>query len=129
MAATTPHVPAHDALGPLESRQVTIEDVPWQPMGFPGVEHKVLIQDKETGLLTSLIRMAPGAVLPPHEHTAIEQTYVLQGSLVDDHGAVTAGNYVWRPAGSKHTARAPEGALYIAFFMAPNRFFAESGQT
>lgn len=129
MAAITPHVPAHETLGPLESRQVTIEDVPWQPMGFPGVEHKVLIQDKETGLLTSLIRMAPGAVLPPHEHTAIEQTYVLQGSLVDDHGAVTAGNYVWRPAGSKHTARAPEGALYIAFFMAPNRFFSEAEQT
>lgn len=128
MAATTPHIPAHDGLGPLESRYVTIEDVPWQPMGFPGVEHKVLIQDKETGLLTSLIRMAPGAELPAHEHTAIEQTYVLQGSLVDDHGAATAGNYVWRPAGSKHTARAPEGALYIAFFMAPNRFFSESEQ-
>jgi anti-sigma factor ChrR (cupin superfamily) len=91
-------------------------------MGWPGIEQKILLQDQETGLTTALIRMAPGTELPDHEHTATEQTYVLEGRLVDDQGAVAAGNYVWRPAGSGHAARAPEGALFLAFLMAPNRF-------
>ena len=30
--------------------------------------------------------MAPGATLPDHEHVLIEQTYVLEGSLVDKEG-------------------------------------------
>ena len=63
-----------------------------------------------------------GAELPEHEHVRLEQTYVLEGSLVDEQGAVTAGNYVWRPAGSRHSARAPDGALLLGFFLAPNKF-------
>ena len=73
--------------------------------------------------------MAPGSYLPDHEHVKIEQTYVLEGRLVDDEGEVTAGNYVWRPAGSRHTARAPEGGLMIAFFLQPNRFYDKQGAT
>ena len=30
--------------------------------------------------------MAPGAVVPLHEHTAFEQTYVLEGRLTDHEG-------------------------------------------
>jgi len=44
--------------------------------------------------------------LPDHEHVLIEQTYVLEGSLVDKEGPdagieVGAGEFVWRPAGSR----------------------------
>ena len=42
--------------------------------------------------------------------------HVLEGSLEDDEGKCTAGNFVWRPAGSRHTAKAPNGAMFIAFF-------------
>ncbi len=40
----------------------------------------------ETGLVTALMRFAPGAVLPDHEHVEIEQTYVREGKLVDKDG-------------------------------------------
>ena len=43
--------------------------------------------------------------------------------LEDDEGVVTAGNYVWRPAGSRHDARAPGGCVTLSFFLKPNRFF------
>ena len=86
----------------------------------PG-ETKVLMEDRETGLLTALFRCRPGAELPLHEHVDIEQTYVLEGSLADDEGEVTAGNYVWRPAGSRHVAGTPNGALLLSFFLRPNR--------
>jgi anti-sigma factor ChrR (cupin superfamily) len=126
MGTTTPHARNHDHLGALASRYVEVEELPWQPTRFPGVEIKVLMQDEATGLLTALTRFAPGAVLPLHEHVDLEQSYVLEGSLVDGEGTASAGNYVWRPAGSTHDAHAPEGALVLSFFLRPNRFLDEN---
>jgi anti-sigma factor ChrR (cupin superfamily) len=113
---------AHQALAALSSRYVDVDRLPWRPTPFPGVEIKVLMEDPDTGLQTTLTRMAPGAVLPQHEHTELEQSWVLEGRLVDHEGEVTAGSYVWRPKGSRHTARAPEGCLVLGFFLRPNRF-------
>ena len=129
MTTTTPHARDHDGLGPLASRYVRVAELPWTPTRFPGVTIKVLLEDKETGLLTALTRLEPGAVLPLHEHTDLEQTWVLEGRLVDDEGEVTAGNYVWRPAKSRHEARAPEGCLVLSFFLSPNRFLDDDRAT
>jgi anti-sigma factor ChrR (cupin superfamily) len=125
MAAITPNASGHGKLGPLASRYVDVAELPWQESKFPGITIKVLMEDKDAGLITALFRCEPGARLPLHEHTDIEQTYVLEGSLVDDEGEATAGNYVWRPAGSRHTAHSPNGMLGISFFLSPNRFLDE----
>jgi anti-sigma factor ChrR (cupin superfamily) len=122
MTAHTPGWKAEADLKARSSRYVKMEALPWRQTSFPGVEIKVLLEDRETGLMTSLTRMAPGAVLPLHEHAGIEQTYVLEGRLVDEEGEVRAGEYVWRPAGSVHVATAPEGALLLGMFLQPNRF-------
>ncbi|WOH47860.1 cupin domain-containing protein [Bradyrhizobium sp. sBnM-33] len=66
---------------------------------------------------------APGAVVPLHEHTALEQTFMLEGSLEDAEGACRAGDFVWRPGGNIHVAHAPDGATFLAIFNRPNRFF------
>ncbi len=113
---------AHQALAALSSRYVDIDRLPWKPTPFPGIEIKVLMEDPESGLQTTLTRMAPGAVLPMHEHTELEQSWVLAGRLVDQEGEATTGSYVWRPKGSRHTAHAPEGCLVLGFFLRPNRF-------
>ena len=113
---------AHQALAALSSRYVDIDRLPWKPTPFPGIEIKVLMEDPESGLQTTLTRMAPGAVLPMHEHTELEQSWVLAGTLVDHEGEATAGSYVWRPKGSRHTARTPDGCLVLGFFLRPNRF-------
>jgi anti-sigma factor ChrR (cupin superfamily) len=89
---------------------------------FPGIEMKILYADPATGMSTILFKMAPGAVVPLHEHMGVEQTYVLSGSLVDAEGAATEGNFVWRPGGSVHVARAPHGAVFLSVFTQPNRF-------
>ncbi len=121
MALETPHA-KHEGLGPMASRYVDVDALPWEKTRFPGVEIKVLMQDKETGMMTSLTRLAPGAVLPDHTHVGIEQSYVLEGALVDEQGTCTAGNFVWRPAGSRHMASAPEGCVVLGFFQKPNTF-------
>lgn len=113
----------------LASRFVDVESMPWEKTRYPGVEQKTLFLEKETGLLTALMRMAPGARLPDHEHVKIEQTYVLEGSLVCPEGECGPGQFVWRPAGSRHRAWAgPEGGLFLAIFQAPNKFYQPDGR-
>jgi anti-sigma factor ChrR (cupin superfamily) len=116
-------------LPPLASRFVDVSKLPWEKTRFPGIEQKILLVEKQTGLFTALMRMAPGARLPDHEHVRIEQTYVLEGSLVCGEGVCNKGEFVWRPAGSRHEAWAgPEGGLFLAMFQAPNKFFQPGGR-
>jgi anti-sigma factor ChrR (cupin superfamily) len=123
MAAVTPDIPGQDKLPASVSRPVAVAELPWHATRFPGIEQKVLLEDEATGLQTLLIRMAPGARLPLHEHADIEQTYVLEGSLADDEGNdVCAGNFIWRPKGHRHVAWSPKGALLIGIFLKPNLF-------
>ena len=121
MPLETPHA-QHDGLGAMASRYVDVDALPWQPTPFPGVEIKILMRNEETGMHTSLTRLAPGAVLPDHTHAGIEQSYVLEGTLRDGQGDCTAGNFVWRPAGSRHVAHSPDGCLVLRFFQKPNTF-------
>jgi anti-sigma factor ChrR (cupin superfamily) len=127
--AVTPNAKHHANLPPMATRFVNTNDLPWEKTKFPGVETKTLLVDKKSGVLTVLLKMAPGAQLPDHEHVLIEQTYVIEGRLVCGEGEVTAGNYSWRPAGSRHTAGTPEGGLMLAMFLVPNRFFEADGST
>jgi len=110
------------------SHHVKPSQMPWDTMRFPGCECKTLLFDPASGLATVLMRMEPGAALPDHEHVLIEQTYVLEGSLVDKEGPdagleVKAGEFVWRPAGSRHSAWSPKGGTFLAMFQVPNKFF------
>jgi len=108
-----------------ESVYVDVEKLDWEPTGFPGVTVKVLWRDEESEAYTGLFRMAPGARLPRHRHTAVEQTYVLEGSLVDEEGICKAGNFVWRLPGSVHSAHSPQGCLAIGIFQKPNEFLEQ----
>ena len=130
MTATTPFLTNEDMLGPLASRYVDVDNLPWKPTPCAGIEMKILLEDKQSGLLTALFRWQAGAELALHEHVEVEQTFVLEGSLEDDEGEVTAGNYVWRPKGNRHIARSPNGALVLSMFLKPNIFLdgAAEGQ-
>ena len=124
MTAVTPFLTHAHRLGPLASRYVEVADLPWKPTPCAGIDMKILLEEPETGLMTALFRWQPGAELALHEHVEIEQTFVLEGSLEDEEGEVTAGNYVWRPKGNRHSARSPNGALVLSFFLKPNKFLA-----
>jgi len=126
MDAATPKPVRHSHV----VRPATME---WQKTRFPGCEIKTLLFDPESGLITALTRVEPGSVLPDHEHVKIEQTYVLEGRLVDREGPdagieVGPGEFVWRDAGSRHAAVAPEGGLMLAMFQIPNKFYEQDGR-
>ena len=111
------------------SHVVRPANMEWQKTRFPGCEAKTLLFDPNTGLVTALMRFAPGAILPDHEHVKIEQTYVLEGTLMCPEGECKAGQFVWRPAGSRHHAWAgPKGGVFLAMFQVPNKFFQADGR-
>jgi anti-sigma factor ChrR (cupin superfamily) len=122
--------PKKQAVPPaLASHFVTVAALPWMKTRHAGVETKTLMADTATGVMTVLTKMAAGARLPDHEHVRVEQTYVLEGSLHCGEGTCRAGEFVWRPAGSRHEAWAgPEGCLTLAMFQAPNRFYEAGGK-
>src|SRR3979411_3037180 len=89
------------------SHVVRPANMEWQKTRFPGCEVKTLLFDAGTGLVTALMRFEPGAVLPDHEHVKIEQTYVLEGKLVDKEGPaagleVEPGEIVVGGGGRRH---------------------------
>ena len=110
MDAVTPKGPQ---TADTHSHLVRPAEMEWQQTRIPGCEAKTLLFDRSTGLMTALMRFAPGAVLPDHEHVNVEQTYVLEGSLVDKEGPAQgieckAGEFIWREQGgatAAHTCR------------------------
>ena len=41
---------------------------------------------------------------------------------------VKAGEFVWRPPGSRHVAWSPNGGEMIGIFQVPNKFFDQPGR-
>jgi anti-sigma factor ChrR (cupin superfamily) len=106
------------SLGALASRFIEIEALPWIETA-PGNRMKVIYHDPVTDMLTILAKLEPGAGIPAHVHEDLEQTFVLEGSLVDQEGECTAGNFVIRAKGSRHAPTAPKGCTMLVFFMKP----------
>jgi quercetin dioxygenase-like cupin family protein len=132
ITAITPGAEHHKKLGPMDSRVVHANDMKWEPIKYPGCYVKTLMIDPKNGLLTVLLKMDPGARLPDHEHAMVEQTYMISGKLVDLEGPekgleVGPGEFVYRPAGSRHAAWTPDGGVMVAIFQVPNKFFETDG--
>jgi anti-sigma factor ChrR (cupin superfamily) len=106
------------SLSALASRFVETDSVPWIETG-PGNKMKVIYHDKATDMLTILSKLEPGSGIPAHVHEDLEQTFVLEGSLVDDEGECAAGNFVIRAKGSRHAPTAPKGCTMLVFFLKP----------
>jgi len=113
---------------PVASTYVKPAELEWKPSPFPGIQIKVLYEDKAKGEMTCLLKWAPGARLPMHRHPEIEQTWVLEGSFYDHDGICRAGEYVWRTPGSIHETFSDTGAVILAIYREPNMFYRESGQ-
>ena len=104
------------------STYLDVSRIDWEPTKYPGVSIRKLYEDG-SGRMTTLTKMEPGARLPRHRHVGVEQSYVLEGTLVDGDGACTAGNFVWRRPGSEHEAWSPDGCVVLGVFDQPNIFF------
>lgn len=109
------------------STYVQPQQMDWRPSQFPGIDIKVLYEDRDKGEMTCLLRWQPGASLPFHRHPEIEQSFVLEGSFYDHDGIARAGEFVWRKPNSKHATHSDEGCTILAIYRKPNVFRSSSG--
>jgi anti-sigma factor ChrR (cupin superfamily) len=90
----------------------------WQPLDT-GVQLKVL-HEADDGALSYLLRLAPGAALPPHRHPVDEECVVLEGEVQIGALRVAAGGYHLGRKGVLHDAlRSDHGALLFLRGAAP----------
>ena len=97
----------------VSSRMIDIGELDWAEL-VPGVQAKRVWADPATNRAVMFVRFAAGAQLPRHAHEGDELVYVLEGTVADDYGAVTAGSVGYRPNGCTHTVRSPRGATALA---------------
>lgn len=79
------------------------DDGAWQPLA-PGISKKPLLKDPEGGWESYLLHLAPGAVLPAHPHSALEECVLLEGEIALGGALYRAGDYL---ALGAHTRHAP----------------------
>jgi anti-sigma factor ChrR (cupin superfamily) len=92
----------------------------WHHFGA-GVEAKQLFKDRAQGTVTYLLKLAPGAELPPHHHQGAEQCYVLEGDIHTNELRFGAGDFHVALPGSKHEMISSEtGALVL--IVAPDNY-------
>ena len=83
----------------------------WQPF-LEGVQIKVLRE--QDGVLSYLLRLAPGASLPPHRHPQDEECIVIEGSLrVGTHTTFGPGSYHLAHRGALHPTISTEHGATI----------------
>jgi anti-sigma factor ChrR (cupin superfamily) len=97
------------------------DSLPFTPFR-PGVERHMLYDTGNDGPSAALLRYAPGAEVPPHQHIGYEHIIVLSGAQEDERGRYPAGAMVINPPGTQHHVRSPEGCLVLAIWNRPVRF-------
>lgn len=79
-----------------------VANLAWEGTGIPGIQRKLLSQDKESGTYTALVHMASGARYPPHRHAGTEQLFLLSGTLALAGKTIGKGDFCVAHAGTVH---------------------------
>ena len=75
--ALSPNDTNHEGLGPLSSRFAETHELPSEVTCHPGITAKTLLVDRRTGLLTVLLKIEPGTMVPDHGHVQIGQIFII----------------------------------------------------
>jgi quercetin dioxygenase-like cupin family protein len=85
----------------------------WQKL-TEGVFFKRLYVDREKKTVTSLYKMQPGAKVPTHRHSGVEECFVIEGDFHLDGLKLGPGDYHRAEAGSLHqTLHTENGNLLL----------------
>lgn len=85
-------------------------------IAYEGLSHLPLDDRRPVGTGLHVLKMDPGAISTPHEHTADEMFYVLEGKLIDADGTrYRKGDMVLLRAGTQHSSRTPEGCTLLVY--------------
>jgi anti-sigma factor ChrR (cupin superfamily) len=90
--------PENDA-EPSGSEPARYEEPQWAEVA-PGISCKLLASDAQTGMVSMLVRLAPGVAYPPHTHASFEELHLLDGELWIEDRNLVPGDYNRAEAGT-----------------------------
>ena len=76
--------------GPPETRWT--DEPAWKEVA-PGISCKLLASDDARGLVSMLVRLAPGVAYPSHSHADVEELHLLDGELWIEDRKLDPGDY------------------------------------
>jgi anti-sigma factor ChrR (cupin superfamily) len=86
----------------------------------PGVWRRRLGRDPDSRSASYLVRVAAGASVPPHAHTAAEHCLVIEGDFIVDGRILGPGDYHRADAGTTHRSlRSVHGCIFLVVEAAP----------
>jgi anti-sigma factor ChrR (cupin superfamily) len=117
----SPDDPSRILLSELFGPEQDFSKYTWEPFRA-GVEISRIYGDGQSGPAAALLRYAPGAQIPAHEHTGFEHIVVLSGSQRDDRGTYGAGSCLIHANGTQHVVTSPDGCVVLALWYSPVTF-------
>jgi anti-sigma factor ChrR (cupin superfamily) len=85
----------------------------WAETEDEGVSYKLLFADRARGTVTTLVRLRPGARIPPHRHLGVEQCLVLEGDLRSGPYTMGAGDFNCSLPDSIHDELTTDGGALL----------------
>ena len=117
--------------GPPKSFLIKTETLQWTPMPIsvipPGLQQKLLHENKEKNTMTALVRFPAGYREPRHYHTTCGHSlYILKGRLRSPEGPLSPGMFVYSAAHERHGPFIAEQETELLFFTdGPFDFFVD----
>ena len=87
---------------PEKSRTIRAGEGRWYRQAVEGLDVMPLSVDRERGIATILMRLAPGTILPAHDHRGAEESYVVSGSCRIGSVPLKKGDFHHVDAGQHH---------------------------
>lgn len=98
---------------PPEGTRTIRTDEGWLDAG-PMLRIKVLRRDPQGREQTTLLRFMPGAEVPAHTHTQVEEITVLEGSCeIDGHVLRVGDTHIASPGSVHRCLRSPTGCVLL----------------
>jgi anti-sigma factor ChrR (cupin superfamily) len=91
---------------------VRADEGEWVPHS-PGIEAKILFEDKSSGSLSTLLRMKPGAEVIRHRHFGLEECLVLEGDFHIGDETYGPGDFQCALPGSVHEKVYTDGGALV----------------
>jgi len=103
-----------DELTSFEANAINVRasEGDWQQL-LEGIDKKILFRDPVAGTESYLLRYAPGASIPAHEHRLSEHCLMLEGDVTVGDLRLGPGDFQAIPAGTPHPATMSEGGALV----------------
>lgn len=101
------------------------QDDDWRTIG-PGIRVKLLSFDNTQGRMTVLARMDPHSSFTPHQHTAPEEFYVLEGTCFIGGQLLQVGDFHRAEVGTFHHETSTEDGCLMLTMFSPNQEMLEA---